>query len=333
MQVVTGATGHVGNALVRALRNSGAPVRAVVPAGEDRSCLQGLGIEFEPADVRDRRALERAFRGADTVYHLAGIVSIAGGDGTLLTEVNAGGTRNVVRACLAVGVRRLVYVSSVHALPEPPCGVPVRECERFDPARVLGDYARSKAEASNEVLAGVMDGLDAVMVFPSGIIGPYDYRPSEMGQLVIDYCTGRLRAYVDGGYDFVDVRDVAAALMAAAENGRTGEGYLLSGHRVTVRELLGALRHLTGIRGPRLKLPMWLAQAGLPFVRQYCALRHRRPLITSYSLKVLRSNSLMDRSKAERELGHRPRPLLETLAGTLEWFRATGRLKLPPLTA
>lgn len=331
VQAVTGATGHVGNVLVRKLLGRGGPVRAVVPEFEDRSSLAGLGLEFADADVRNVESLVRAFQGAETVYHLAGIVSITGDSGGLLFQVNVGGTRNVVRACREAGVRRLVYTSSVHALPEPPCGIPLRETARFDPSRVLGDYARSKAEASAAVLAGVAAGLDAVMVFPSGIIGPFDHRPSEMGQLILDFCSGRLPAYVDGEYDFVDVRDVVQGLLAAAERGRTGEGYLLSGHRITVRELLGALRQLTGIRGPRLRLPIWVAQAGVPLARAWCALRRRRPLFTSYSLKVLRSNCLMDRSKAEKELGHRPRPILETIVATLEWFRSAGRLNLPGL--
>lgn len=328
MSIVTGATGHVGNVLVRELLARGARVRAVVPDFEDRSCLAGLELEQVSGDVRDFGSLRRAFEDAGVVYHLAGIVSITRDRGGRLAEVNVAGTRNVVRACRQAGVRRLVYTSSVHALPEPPCGVPVRECSRFDPARVLGDYAQSKAEASNEVMAGVEAGLDAVMVFPSGIIGPHDYRPSEMGQLMLDYCSGRLPAYVDGGYDFVDVRDVVQGLLAAAEKGQAGEGYLLSGHRVTVRELLGALRYLTGVRGPRLKLPMWVAKAGVPIARAYCSLRRRRPLFTSYSLKVLRSNSLMDRSKAARELGFRPRTFLKTIADTLEWFCSSGRLRL-----
>lgn len=331
LQAVTGATGHVGNALVRELLSRGVRVRAVVPDFEDRSSLQGLDLEFASADVRDCESLVRAFQDAEVVYHLAGIVSITGDCGDRLFQVNVGGTRNAAKACRKARVRRLVYTSSVHALPEPPCGVPLCETRSFDPARVLGDYARSKAEASREVLAAVAAGLDAVMLFPSGIIGPYDYRPSEMGQLMLDYCSGRLPAFVDGGYDFVDVRDVARSLVAAAERGRAGEGYLLSGHRVTVRELLGALRHLTGIRGPKVRLPIWVAQAGVPFARAWCALRHRRPLFTSYSLKVLRSNSLMDRTKAEKELGHQPRPFLDTVAATLEWFCSAGRLNLPAI--
>ncbi|MEO0086316.1 MAG: NAD-dependent epimerase/dehydratase family protein, partial [candidate division WOR-3 bacterium] len=178
LTVITGATGHVGNVLVRELRARGRRVRALVPDFEDRSCLDGLGVEICTADVREPDSLVRGLAGADVVFHLAGLVSITGDRAGQLRVVNVTGTRNVVRACRQVGVGRLVYTSSVHALPEPPCGVPLRETARFDPARVLGDYARSKAEASREVLAGVEEGLDAVMVFPSGIIGPYDYRPS-----------------------------------------------------------------------------------------------------------------------------------------------------------
>jgi dihydroflavonol-4-reductase len=324
---VTGATGHVGNVLVRRLVELGRPVRAIVPLFESTTALDGMSVEVVTGDVRDASSLERALRGVNVAYHLAGMITISGGRRRLLQEVNVAGTRNMVEACMAAGVRRLVYVSSVHALPEPRPGVPVRESRCFEPERLLGDYARSKALASREVLAGAERGLDSVMVFPSGIIGPFDYRPSEMGQLLLDVSSGRMWAYVEGEYDFVDVRDVAGGLVSAADNGRGGEGYLLSGSRVTVSELMRLLGELAGVPGPRLRLPLGLARAAAVLAPLYYRLARRRPLFTSYSLKVLRSNCLMDSGKARRELGFLPRPLRETVRDTLAWFRSTGRLQ------
>ena len=323
---VTGATGHVGNVLVRELVRRGDSVRAVVLPGEATAPIDGLAVELVPGDVRDRASLERAFRGAELVFHLAGIVTIRSGQARLLDEVNVRGTMNVVEACRLAGVRRLVYTSSVHALVEPPHGTPVRETEGFEPDRLLGDYARSKARASIEVLEGVRQGLDAVLVYPSGIIGPFDYRPSEMGQLVLDFTLRRLPAYIDGEYDFVDVRDVAQGLLAAAGQGRRGRGYLLSGHRISVAALLRMLHGLTSVRAPRFKLPRWLALAAAAFAPAYSRITRSRPLFTSYSIKVLGSNCLMCRDRAEQELGFRARPLLETMSQTVEWFRAVGRL-------
>ncbi|MBN1485985.1 MAG: NAD-dependent epimerase/dehydratase family protein, partial [Chloroflexia bacterium] len=205
--VVTGATGHVGNNLVRALLERKERVRALVYPGDRTRSIEGLSLERIPGDVCDPDSLRAAFAGADTVYHVAGIVSIIPGREDLLERVNVGGTRNVVQACLHCGVRRLVYVASIHALVEPPHGTVIDERMPFDPRRIATEYGRSKARASLEVLRGVEQGLDAVIACPSGIVGPHDFMPSVVGKLLIDAAQRRLPAYVRGGYDFVDVRD------------------------------------------------------------------------------------------------------------------------------
>ena len=328
MIAVTGATGHVGNVLVRELVRRGQCVRAVVPESETTEAIAGLGAEVVRADVRDFDSLVAAFAGADLVYHLAGIITISGGQALLLHEVNVLGARNVGRACLKAGVRRLVYTSSVHALEVPPSGIPVCETAEFRPEALDGDYARSKAHASIEVLKCLGQGLDAVMVFPSGIIGPYDFRLSEMGHLFVDFARGRLKAYVDGAYDFVDVRDVVAGLMSAAEKGRRGEGYILSGERISVKDLLSLLERATGVRARARRIPFRLARLAARFAPAYYRLKHARPRFTSYSLRVLASNCLMSSVKAARELGYAHRPLQETVRNSIEWLVATGRLQL-----
>jgi dihydroflavonol-4-reductase len=210
----------------------------------------------------------------------------------------------------------------------PPPGVPLCETTEFHPEALDGDYARSKARASIEIRESVERGLDAVMVFPSGIIGPYDFRLSEMGHLFADFASGRLSAYVDGAYDFVDVRDVVAGLVLAAEKGRRGEGYILSGERISVADLLALLERVTGVRSRARRLPMWLARFAAQFTPLYYGLRRATPRFTSYSLRVLASNCLMSSAKTVRELGYKPRPLSETVRNTIGWFVATGRLQL-----
>ncbi|MGE5599602.1 MAG: SDR family oxidoreductase [Bacteroidota bacterium] len=330
MDLVTGATGHIGNVLVRALLAKGREVRAFLLPGEDPGPLAGLPVEIARGDVRDPVSVRRAASGAETVYHLAGLVAITPGRRRLLREVNVGGVRHVVEACLDRGVRRLVHVSSVHALVEPPRGRLVDEELPVDPARVAGAYAKSKALGTLEVRRGLAAGLDAVIAFPTGVVGPYDFRGSEMGRLVLDYAAGRLPAYVDGGYDFVDVRDVAAGLIAAAERGRTGEGYLLAGEWVAVRDLLGFLAEETGARPP-FRLPRWLAGAAAWASLAYCAMRGRTPRLTPYALHTLRSNSRTDAAKARSQLGFTARPFRESIRDTVNWFRETGRLR--PTTA
>jgi dihydroflavonol-4-reductase len=322
---VTGATGHIGNVLIRRLREQGRRVRAILLPGEETTPISGLEVERVEADVRDPARLLKALKGVDTLFHLAGVISISPGKANLMDKVNVQGTRNVVQAAIESGVRRLVYTSSVHAFVAPREGVSTCETTLIDPLRVIGAYGRSKARATAEVIAGMHRGLDAVIVFPSGVIGPYDFRLSEMGQLIVDFARRRLFAYIDGAYDFVDVRDVAEGLIQAAGRGRAGEGYLLTGSTVSVRELLNTLSELTGNPVPKLRIPYRLARTISYLMPVYYALNRRKPRFTTYSIDVLNSNCRMDCSKAASELDFRRRPIRQTLADSLQWFRENGR--------
>jgi dihydroflavonol-4-reductase len=327
MIVVTGATGHIGNVLLRELLSRGETVRAMVPSWEDRTPLDGLEVEIVDGDVREVSSLMRAFEGGDLVYHLAGIVAITAGKKDLLHEVNVEGTRNVVQVCLKRGVRRLVYTSSIHAIIEPPPGTVIDESFPFDPERTIGDYARSKSLATLEVLKGVEAGLDAVVVCPTGVIGPYDYAPSEMGQLMLQVARGKLKAYIDGAYDFVDVRDVAQGLILAAERGRTGEAYILSGDRIGVRDLMGLIEDATGGKAPSLKVPFALARVAAKFTPLYYRLVNSKPLFTEYSVHVLAGDCHTTCEKARDELGYSPRPLKRSVRDTIRWFKEQGTLQ------
>jgi DNA-binding MarR family transcriptional regulator len=184
MIAVTGPTGHIGNVLVRELLKRGERVRALVLPGEDLTPIQGLDTEMVEGDILDLDSLIRAFEGVDAVYHLAGVISIVPGEWDRLYKVNVVGTQNVIRACSACGVRRLVYASSIHAFAEPSPGVTFDETSPFDPGKLSMEYDRSKAMATLEVLEAVEKGLDAVVACPTGVMGPYDYRLSEMGRLI-----------------------------------------------------------------------------------------------------------------------------------------------------
>ena len=326
MIVVTGATGHIGNVLLRELLSRGKNIRAVIPPFEDSACLDRLKVEMVEGDVRKIDSLIQAFKGSDVVYHLAGVISILPGKSELLHEVNVDGTRNVVEACLKTGVRRLVYTSSIHALREPPHGTVIDETCPYDADNVLGDYAKSKARATLEVLKGVGRGLDAVIVCPTGVIGPYDYRISEMGQLIVNFIKGDLNAYVDGAYDFVDVRDVATGLILACEKGRTGESYMLSGEQITVHDLMLMLEEITGVKAPSFKIPVWLARTVGKLAPLYYRLTKTKPLFTAYSVDVLASNSLISSKKARCELGYSTRSIRESVVDAVSWFRENAKL-------
>ncbi len=322
--VVTGATGHIGNVLVRELLKKGHKVRCIVLPQESIGPLAGLDVELARADVLDYPALRDAVRGAEGLFHLAGIVTIVSGQRQKLQAVNVLGTRNVIRASRECKVGRLIYTSSVHALVEPPFGTTIAENAGFDPRLVHGDYGKSKAQASLEVLEAAKEDLDAVVAIPAGVIGPYDYKPSEMGQLIVDYLNGKMRAFLDGAYNFVDVRDVAKGLIAAFERGARGESYLLSGYEITIEELFRTLSAFSTVSMPQLKLPTWLCKVASFLAVPYYKFSRITPRFTPYSMYVLGSNCTMSFAKAKRELGFLPRPPVETLQDTVAWFRQEG---------
>lgn len=325
MIVVTGATGHIGNALVRELIAQGSKkkqkIRVLALASESLESLQGLDIEVFYGDVRDYRSLIRAFKGARRVYHLAGIVTIGTGKTRLLKEVNVKGTINVCNACRDLGIPRLVYVSSIHAFKEPPKGIPIKETKNLSPHEVKGDYAKSKAAATLAVLKSVKLGLNAVIVHPTGVIGPYEYKLSNMGQLVLDFMRKKLLAIVDGSYDFVDVRDVAKGIILAGKKGRKGESYILSGEQITVKNMMKILEEETGIPAPKTVIPKWFAIITGFFSELYYKARKQKPLFTSYSVSTLSSNSLTNSEKANRELGYKSRSVKESLKDTVSWMK------------
>ncbi len=327
MIVVTGATGHIGNVLVRELLARGQVVRALVMPADDLSPLEGLEAEVVYGDVTHPGSLTAAFAGADLVFHLAGVVTIMPSMKALLEAVNVKGTRNVIDACRATGVRRLVYTSSVHAIVEPPFGTFIDESLPFDPDGVLGDYARSKARATLLLLGEVeKGGLDAVVCCPTGIIGPWDYKVSNIGQMIIDFASGHLRSYVRGAYDFVDVRDVVRGLILAAETGQSGRHYILSGAQVQVPELMKELELNIRHRAPLYEIPARVARSAGVLASVYYRLIRRQPVFTAYSIDVLKSNSRVSSARAREELGFTTRAWQESIHDHVEWFRSRGML-------
>lgn len=322
--LITGADGHLGSTLVRLLRRREAQIRGLVLPGHQGKDVPGL--TYVQGDVRDKESLRPLFagipRGTQTIMiHTAGIVDISQEVSQRVWDVNVGGTKNILSLCQEYGVSRLVHVSSVHAIPEGDKSTVLSEVDHFDPDEVVGGYAKTKAEATQAVLDAAAIGLDAVVVHPSGILGPYEGSGNHLVQMVSDYLHGKLPACVSGGYDFVDVRDVAMGCLLAAEKGRRGECYILSNRHYEVREVLQIVRSTAG--GRRLPvLPMWMAKAAAPMFQGIAKMQKKRPLYTSYSLHTLESNDKFSHDKATAELGYRPRDLRETLRDTAAWLRS-----------
>ena len=321
MILITGAAGHLGNVLARELLAKGKQVRGLVLPGENLAALEGLDIEIVEGDVLDMLSLQKAMQGVEMVFHMAGIISIMPGRNDMMRRVNVDGTKNVIRAAQEAGVRRLVYTSSIHALSRD-CKGKIDECIPFDPHNPAGEYDRTKAEASLAVLNAVKDGLDAVVVCPTGVIGPYDYRDSEMGTLLRDWLRKKPHVLIEGEFDFVDVRDVARGHILAAELGRTGEVYLLSGTLIKLFQLKKLVQAAAGMRTATIMIPNWLAKIATRISPLYYRLTNQVPKFTDYSLETVQSNSNVSHLKAKRELGYRPRKMVATVADTVRWWLA-----------
>ncbi|MEA3308503.1 MAG: NAD-dependent epimerase/dehydratase family protein [Chloroflexota bacterium] len=319
MILVTGATGHLGNVLVRKLLARGERVRALVLPNDYCVSLVGLDVERVSGNVLVPSTLERALIGVQTVYHLAGIISILPGAAGLMQRVNVEGVRNVAQAALQAGVERMVHVSSVHAFHRPAQSRLVDETEPLALEGAAGAYDHTKAAGTQSLLEVVAEGLDAVVVCPTGIIGPRDYLHSEMGQTILEYTRNRLHVLVTGAYDFVDVRDVVQGVLAAGAQGHAGELYILSGTHIALPKLHDLVQELAGIHSPKLVLPFGLASAGARLAEVFYQLTQITPRFTSYALRTVHDNALFSRAKAERELGYHPRSLRETLLDTIAW--------------
>lgn len=322
LTVVTGASGHVGGNLVRELLARGRKVRAMVHT--EARALDGLDVEVVRGDVRDVGSLRRVFAGAERVFHLAALISIDGDKLGLVPATNVEGARNVASTALECGVKRLCHFSSIHAFHIAAHGQAVDETRPRAVAPHEGAYDRSKAAGEAAVREVIGRGLDAVIVNPTAILGRHDYGPSRMGRVFLDLFHGRLPSLVDGGFNWVDVRDVVAGALAAEEKGRTGESYILSGHWFSVPELAAMVEQVTGKRPPRFTSPMWLARTGAPFVELFGRLTGKEALYTRESLAALRSNRSVSHQKATAELGYRPRPTVETVEDTYHWLVEAG---------
>jgi dihydroflavonol-4-reductase len=324
---VTGASGHIGSALARELLARGHSVRALVR--RDTRGLDGLAIETVSGDLDSEKSLRRAFEGAEVVFHSAAVISLSsrgvGSGAGKLARVNTDGTRRVLEACRACGVRRLVHVSSVEVLSPEPSDEPVDEDRPLRPEGEGDPYAASKAAGEREVRRAASEGQDTVIVYPTGVIGPFDFKPSMMGRAVIAIAKGGFPALVPGGFDWVDVRDVAWAAAEAAERAPAGcSRYVTGGAWASLADLAGHVCRVTGARPPLLVVPTVLAHAWAPIAAAAARVTGTPALYTSYTLRTISDSRRVSHAKAARELGYAPRSLEQTVRDTCAWFAEKG---------
>lgn len=329
--LVTGGSGHVGANLVRRLLAEGHEVRCLVLPGTNNAGLQGLDVELFEGDVRDAKQMLEATRGCTRVFHVAAKISIlnaSAGEQREIFEINVLGTRNVMRAALENGVSRAVLTGSFSATgyDQDDPSRPSNEDMPFWPFGNAMPYAHSKALAEHETLKCVIDGLDAVIATSCACIGPHDYLPSRMGRTMIDFARGKLRAYIDGGFDFVNANDIVQGHMLAMEKGRKGHKYIFSTHFHTLGELVQMWSEVTGLPPVRLKLPAPVmstitgAYSGT-LSKMFPNMPQR---LTPASIRILRMRRHADTTKAQTELGYKPSNIKDAVREAYAFFAAQG---------
>jgi dihydroflavonol-4-reductase len=320
---VTGGAGRLGNVVVRQLRERGDTVRVLEPMTELPSSLRELEVELVQGSVLDPRAVATLVSDVDIVFHLAAKVDLDRDRDGSIRAVNVDGTRVVAEACLARGTR-LVHCSSHHALELRPLEQPLDETKPLA-LNTPCDYHRTKAVAEKLVLELVRErGLDAVVVSPGTLVGPFDYEPSIIGRALLDLYHRKIPMLMQVVSDYVDVRDVAAGILSAADDGRRGERYLLTGEVLELKDMVAIWGELTGVPMPKRILPYWFGWAMLPVTLFAAKLSGKPARFTANMLRSSVSNRVVSHEKAKRELGFEPRSTKAALEGALEFYRAAG---------
>ena len=326
--LVTGASGFVGSAVLRALAGKGLRLRAMVRASSPRDNLADVDCEIAEGDMRHTGDVCHALDGMRGLYHVAADYRLWAPDPLDIIRANLEGTRTVMEAALSRSVERIVYTSSVATLRAPDRPVATDETAPLAEGEGIGAYKESKVAAERLVERLVAErGLPAVIVMPSTPIGPRDIKPTPTGRIVVEAAMGRIPAFVDTGLNLVHVDDVAAGHLMAMDRGRIGERYILGGQDASLREMLAAIAKLTGRRPPTVNLPRaplyplaWAAETVARITGQ-------APFVTRDALKMASHHMFFTSAKAERELGYSARPYALALSDALAWFRSAGYLK------
>jgi len=327
MVLLTGGTGFLGAHVARALLAAGRRVRCLIRPASRRENLEALPVELAEGDLLSVDSLRSAVCGCATVYHCAADYRLWARDPSELYRTNVDGTRNLFAAAAECGVERVVYTSSVGALGLRSDGEAADEETPVTLESMVGHYKRSKYLAEREAERWAADGLPVVIVNPSTPIGELDIKPTPTGQVIVDFLNGRIPAYVDGGLNVVDVRDVAAGHLLAEERGTPGEKYILGHRNVTFKQWFELLARLAGLRPPSLRLPHWSALAAAGVQAGWARVCGRPPRIPLEGVRMAKRCMFFDSSRAVRELGMPQTPVEEALDRALRWFRGHGYVR------
>jgi dihydroflavonol-4-reductase len=319
--LVTGGTGFVGRAVVTELLAAGREVR-VLARNPEHPALAGLAVEVAEGDLRDPASLEQALKGCSHLFHVAADYRLWVPDPEVMYAINVEGTRQLLTAAAMGGLKRVVYTSTVGALGNPGDGTPGTEETPVSLKEMVGHYKRSKFLAEQTALDFARKGLPLVVVNPSTPVGPWDWRPTPTGQMLVDFLKGRMPAYLETGLNLVHVQDVARGHLLAEAKGRVGEKYILGHENLSLSRIFQMLGEIAGLPAPKVKLPYWPV-LGLAYVNEFWAryLSRGAPRMSVTAVRMAKKFMYFDHTKAVKYLGWTPTPVRRALEEAVEWFR------------
>ncbi|HYW99847.1 MAG TPA: hopanoid-associated sugar epimerase [Candidatus Elarobacter sp.] len=321
--LVTGAAGFLGSHVARQLVVRGDDVRVLLRTSSTNRAIADLSLEYVTGDLRDPASLDRAMKGVKRVFHVAADYRLWARRSREIYDSNVGGTKNLLAAAKRAGVEQLIYTSTVATIAVDRPKLP----NEFTDAKLdemVGHYKRSKWMAEREVLNAAKSGLPVIVAMPTTPVGPWDWKPTPTGKIILDFLNGKMPGYVETGLNFVGVEECAAGHLLLAEKGKVGERYLLGGENLTLKAMLDMLAKVTGLRAPSLKIPHGLA-LGVAYANTvFSRLLGREPGIPIEGVKIARHMMFVDCSRAQRELGFKACPVAAALERAVRWYEANG---------
>jgi dihydroflavonol-4-reductase len=321
--LVTGAAGFLGSHVARQLVARGEEVRVLMRASSTNRAIADLSLEYVTGDLRDPASLDRAMKGVKRVFHVAADYRLWAKRSQDIYDSNVGGTKNLLEAAKRAAVDQFIYTSTVATIAVDRPQLP----NEFTDAKLeemVGHYKRSKWMAEKEALAAAKSGLPIIVAMPTTPVGPWDWKPTPTGKIILDFLNGKMPGYVETGLNFVGVEECAAGHLLVSEKGKVGERYLLGGENLTLKQMLGTLAKITGLRAPSLKIPHGLA-LGVAYANTvFSRLLGREPGIPIEGVKIARHNMFVDCTRAQRELGFKAGPVAAALERAVHWYAANG---------
>jgi dihydroflavonol-4-reductase len=321
--LVTGAAGFLGSHVTRQLVARGENVRVLMRPSSNNRAISDLSLEYVTGDLRDAASLERAIRGVKRVFHVAADYRLWAKRSREIYDSNVGGTKNLLAAAKAAGVEQFVYTSTVATIAVDRRELP-NESTDAKLGEMIGHYKRSKWMAEQEVLKAAKDGFPAVIAMPTTPVGPWDWKPTPTGKIILDFLNGKMPGYVETGLNFVGVEECAAGHLLVSERGKIGDRYLLGAENLTLKGLLDLLAQITGLRAPTMKIPHGVALSVAYVESAFSRLIGKEPQIPVEGVKIAQHKMFVDCSRAQRELGFQPGPVAAALERAVRWYQTNG---------